>query len=53
VLLWGAAILAIGLLASALTDNQMVAFILALGLNLLFYLAFIPAEFFGNNPPLP
>jgi ABC-2 type transport system permease protein len=52
VLLWGAAILAIGLLASALTDNQMVAFILALGLNLLFYLAFIPAEFFGNNPTI-
>lgn len=52
VLLWGAAILAIGLLASAMTDNQMVAFILALGFNLLFYLAIIPAEFFGNNPTL-
>ena len=51
VLLWGAALLGIGILASALTENQMVAFILALGMTLLLYLLVIPAQSFslGNT----
>ncbi|RMG92207.1 MAG: ABC transporter [Chloroflexi bacterium] len=50
VLLWGAGLLAIGLLASALSDNQMVSFILGFGLILVLYLAFIPGRFFTASP---
>lgn len=50
VLLWGAALLAIGLTASALSENQMVSFILAFGIILALYLAFIPARFFDASP---
>lgn len=49
VLLYGGALLAIGILASSLSENQMVAFILAFGLTLTLYLAFIPAQIFPNN----
>lgn len=47
VLLFGATLLSIGLLASALTENQIVAFITALGLTLLLYLLLIPAQSFA------
>jgi ABC-2 type transport system permease protein len=50
VLLWGAGLLAIGLLASALSENQMVSFILGFGMILALYLAFIPARFFNASP---
>ena len=51
VLLYGAALLGIGILASALSENQMVSFILALGITLLLYLTVIPAQSFslGNT----
>jgi ABC-2 type transport system permease protein len=45
-LLWGAALLGIGLLASALSENQINAFIIAFGIILLLYLTLIPAELF-------
>ena len=47
VILWGAALLGIGILASALSENQMVAFILGLGLTLVLYLLVIPAQSFA------
>ncbi|MCB9008213.1 MAG: ABC transporter permease subunit [Ardenticatenaceae bacterium] len=47
VILYGAALLGIGILASALSENQMVAFILALGLTLILYLLVIPAQSFS------
>ncbi|MBK7894101.1 MAG: Gldg family protein [Anaerolineaceae bacterium] len=47
VLLYGAALLGIGLLASALTENQIVAFIVALGITLLLYLLTIVAQSFA------
>ncbi|MCB8929016.1 MAG: Gldg family protein [Ardenticatenaceae bacterium] len=47
VLLYGAALLGIGLLASALTENQIVAFIVALGITLLLYLLTIVAQAFA------
>ena len=47
VILYGAALLGIGILASALSENQMVAFILALGLTLVLYLLVIPAQSFS------
>lgn len=50
VLLWGAGLLAIGILASALSENQMVSFILGFGLILALYLAFIPGRFFNTSP---
>jgi ABC-2 type transport system permease protein len=51
VLLYGAALLGIGILASTLTENQLVAFILALGMTLLLYLLVLPAQSFalGNT----
>jgi ABC-2 type transport system permease protein len=50
VLLWGAGLLAIGVLASALSENQMVSFIVGFGIILALYLAFIPAQFFTVGP---
>lgn len=47
VILYGAALLGIGILASALSENQMVAFILALGITLVLYLLVIPAQSFA------
>jgi ABC-2 type transport system permease protein len=47
VILYGAALLGIGILASALSENQIVAFILALGLTLVLYLLVIPAQSFS------
>ncbi len=46
VLLYGAALLGIGLLASALTENQIVAFIVALGITLLLYLLTVVGQSF-------
>lgn len=51
VLLWGAAILGIGLLASAMSENQINAFMLAFGLILVLYLTTIPAQLFAVDPP--
>lgn len=50
-LLYGAALLGIGLFASALSANQMVAYILAVGTNLLLYLLVIPARSFALGEP--
>ena len=52
VLLWGASILGIGLLASAMADNQINAFMLAFGIILLLYLTLIPAQLFAIGPTL-
>lgn len=43
-LLWGASLLGIGTFASALSDNQIVSFMIAGGMNLTLYLAGIPAQ---------
>lgn len=51
VLLWGAAILGIGILASAMSENQINAFMLAFGLTLVLYLTMIPAQLFALAPP--
>ncbi len=51
VLLWGAAILGIGVLASAMSENQINAFMLAFGLILVLYLTTIPAQLFAIDPP--
>lgn len=50
VLLWGAALLGIGIFASALSENQMVSFMVAAGIILFFYLAAIPAQYFALSP---
>jgi ABC-2 type transport system permease protein len=52
VLLWGAALLGIGILASALSENQINAFIIAFGIILLLYLTLIPAELFTVGPTM-
>lgn len=49
ILLYGSGLISIGLLASALSENQMVSFIIAFGLILVLYLAFIPAQIFPDN----
>jgi len=51
VLLWGASLLGIGLLASAMSENQINAFMLAFGIILFLYLTTIPAQLFAVNPP--
>jgi ABC-2 type transport system permease protein len=50
VLLWGAALLGVGVLASAASDNQINAFIIAFGIILLLYLTLIPAQLFTVGP---
>lgn len=52
VLLWGASLLGIGILASAMSENQINAFMLAFGIILFLYLTMIPAQLFAVNPPL-
>ena len=52
VILWGTSILGIGLLASAMADNQINAFMLAFGTILLLYLTLIPAQLFAIGPTL-
>lgn len=52
VILWGTSILGIGLLASAMADNQINAFMLAFGIILLLYLTLIPAQLFAIGPTL-
>ncbi|MEM7112281.1 MAG: ABC transporter permease subunit [Chloroflexota bacterium] len=52
IILYGSALISIGLLASALSENQMVSFILAFGLILVLFLAFIPAQIFPDNQSL-
>jgi ABC-2 type transport system permease protein len=52
VLLWGSALIGIGTLASALSENQINAFMLAFGIILLLYLTQIPAQFFAVGPTL-
>ncbi len=50
VLLWGAALVGVGVLASAMSENQINALIIAAGINLLLYLMAIPADFFTVAP---
>jgi ABC-2 type transport system permease protein len=50
VILWGAGLLAIGVLASALTENQIVAFMTAFGINLVLYLIAFLGRFITTNP---
>jgi ABC-2 type transport system permease protein len=50
VLLWGAGLLAIGVLASALSENQIVAFMTAFGINLFLYLVAFFGRFVTTNP---
>jgi ABC-2 type transport system permease protein len=47
IILWGASLLSIGTLASALTDDQIVSFMLAFGINLILYLTGIAVQFFA------
>lgn len=48
VILWGAGLLAIGTLASAMADNQINAFMLTFGASLALYLSFVPANQITN-----
>lgn len=51
-ILWGAALVGIGVLASAMSENQINALIIAAGINLVLYLMAIPADFFTVVPVL-
>jgi ABC-2 type transport system permease protein len=48
-ILWGAAVLGIGVLASALTENQIIAFMLAFGLVLFLFLSGLIGTFFTTD----
>jgi ABC-2 type transport system permease protein len=48
-LLWGAGLLGIGVLASALSENQIVAFMTAFGINLFLYLVSFLGRFATTN----
>ena len=48
----GGALLGVGILASASSDNQINAFIIAFGIILVLYLTLIPAELFSVGPRL-
>jgi ABC-2 type transport system permease protein len=50
VILWGSALLGIGTLASALSENQIVAFMVSFGIILVLYLMSIPADLFTSDP---
>lgn len=50
VLLWGASLLGIGILASSMSENQINSFMLAFGIILLLYLTQIPAQLFSVSP---
>jgi ABC-2 type transport system permease protein len=49
VMLWGAGLLAIGTLASAMSENQINAFMLSFGISLALYLSFVPANQLPNT----
>lgn len=49
VLLWGSALISIGIFASAISTNQINAFMLSFAVILIFYLM----AFLGSNPSLP
>ncbi|MCI0395803.1 MAG: ABC transporter permease [Chloroflexi bacterium] len=49
VVLWGAAVLAIGTLASALSENQIVSFMVAFGILLILFLTSLVGSFFTTN----
>ena len=51
-LLWGAGLIAIGTLASALSENQIVAFMTAFGVNLFLYLVAFFGRFVATNPTI-
>lgn len=51
-LLWGAALLGIGILTSSLAENQINAFMLSFGLILILYLTTIPAQLFTVSPTI-
>lgn len=51
-LLWGAALVGVGVLASAMSENQINALIIAAGINLVLYLSFIAADFATVIPVL-
>ncbi|MGH2538581.1 MAG: ABC transporter permease [Candidatus Promineifilaceae bacterium] len=52
VILWGAALLAIGTMTSASTENQIVAFFLSFGISLILLLSGLAATLFASNPSL-
>ena len=52
VLLWGAALLAIGVFASSLTENQIVAFMVSFGIILLLFLIGNLSQFITASPQL-
>ena len=52
VLISGGALIGIGVLASALTENQIVAFFIAFAMTLFLYLTQIPASFFEFGPQI-
>ncbi|MEW5986866.1 MAG: ABC transporter permease [Chloroflexota bacterium] len=51
-ILWGAGLLGVGVLASAVSENQIVSFMLAFGLNLALYLAALAGQSFTSNPTI-
>lgn len=52
IILWGAGLIGVGVLASALTENQIVAFMTAFGINLFLYLSDALARFVDVNPTI-
>ena len=51
-LLWGAALLGIGILTSSVAENQINAFMLSFGVILILYLTTIPAQLFTVSPAI-
>ena len=49
VVLWGSGLLSVGILASALTENQIVAFIMGLGFNLALFFTSFFSQIVGDN----
>jgi ABC-2 type transport system permease protein len=50
--LWGSGLMAIGLLASAITENQIVAFIVGFGFIFFLFLIVVPGQIFTDASPL-